>query len=45
MPAYLHIDALLTCFVAGCVTRDPRKVERKKPGKLKARKMPAWVKR
>ncbi|KAI1005301.1 37S ribosomal protein [Podosphaera aphanis] len=30
---------------AGCVTRDPRKVERKKPGHLKARKMPAWVKR
>ncbi|TKA78155.1 hypothetical protein B0A49_01942 [Cryomyces minteri] len=30
---------------AGCVTRDPRIVERKKPGKLKARKMPAWVKR
>ncbi|KAL8791393.1 MAG: hypothetical protein Q9213_000009 [Squamulea squamosa] len=30
---------------AGCVTRDPRTVERKKPGKLKARKMPAWVKR
>jgi len=30
---------------AGCLTRDPRKVERKKPGKLKARKMPAWVKR
>jgi len=30
---------------AGCVTRDPRAVERKKPGKLKARKMPAWVKR
>ena len=30
---------------AGCVTRDPRSVERKKPGKLKARKMPAWVKR
>ncbi|KAL8706659.1 MAG: hypothetical protein Q9201_000293 [Fulgogasparrea decipioides] len=30
---------------AGCVTRDPRRVERKKPGKLKARKMPAWVKR
>ncbi|GAM90793.1 hypothetical protein ANO11243_088380 [Dothideomycetidae sp. 11243] len=30
---------------AGCVTRDPRKVERKKAGKLKARKMPAWVKR
>ncbi|KAF2843665.1 hypothetical protein M501DRAFT_994668 [Patellaria atrata CBS 101060] len=30
---------------AGCVTRDPRIVERKKPGHLKARKMPTWVKR
>lgn len=30
---------------AGCITRDPRRVERKKPGKLKARKMPAWIKR
>ncbi|CCU77349.1 putative ribosomal protein [Blumeria hordei DH14] len=30
---------------AGCITRDPRKVERKKPGHVKARKMPAWVKR
>ncbi|KAK4505362.1 hypothetical protein PRZ48_003325 [Zasmidium cellare] len=30
---------------AGVLTRDPRRVERKKPGKLKARKMPAWVKR
>ncbi|KAL9094195.1 MAG: hypothetical protein Q9165_003610 [Trypethelium subeluteriae] len=30
---------------AGCITRDPRMVERKKHGKLKARKMPAWVKR
>ncbi|KAI9726429.1 MAG: 37S ribosomal protein S9, mitochondrial [Chrysothrix sp. TS-e1954] len=30
---------------AGVVTRDPRRVERKKPGKEKARKMPAWVKR
>ncbi|RDL35122.1 Uncharacterized protein BP5553_07053 [Venustampulla echinocandica] len=30
---------------AGCVTRDPRRVERKKPGKVGARKMPAWVKR
>ncbi|KAI9653589.1 MAG: 37S ribosomal protein S9, mitochondrial [Alyxoria varia] len=30
---------------AGCIQRDPRRVERKKPGKLKARKMPAWVKR
>ncbi|KAL1592310.1 37S ribosomal protein S9, mitochondrial [Paraconiothyrium brasiliense] len=30
---------------AGCVTRDPRKVERKKTGHIKARKMPTWVKR
>ncbi|KAI9746537.1 MAG: 37S ribosomal protein S9, mitochondrial [Claussenomyces sp. TS43310] len=30
---------------AGCITRDPRRVERKKPGHLKARKMPAWVRR
>ncbi|KAL1641834.1 37S ribosomal protein S9, mitochondrial [Diplodia intermedia] len=30
---------------AGCITRDPRKVERKKPGHIKARKMPTWVKR
>ncbi|KAF2120066.1 40S ribosomal protein S9, mitochondrial precursor [Lophiotrema nucula] len=30
---------------AGCVTRDMRKVERKKAGHVKARKMPAWVKR
>ncbi|KAL9623343.1 MAG: hypothetical protein Q9160_002450 [Pyrenula sp. 1 TL-2023] len=30
---------------AGCVTVDPRQVERKKPGRLKARKKPAWVKR
>ncbi|ROT40825.1 ribosomal protein S9/S16 [Sodiomyces alkalinus F11] len=30
---------------AGCITRDPRAVERKKHGHVKARKMPAWVKR
>ncbi|RMY33829.1 hypothetical protein D0866_05664 [Hortaea werneckii] len=30
---------------AGAITRNPKRVERKKPGKLKARKMPAWVKR
>ncbi|KAL3448563.1 ribosomal protein S5 domain 2-type protein [Aspergillus insuetus] len=30
---------------AGVVTVDPRRVERKKPGHVKARKMPAWVKR
>ncbi|KAF3990938.1 hypothetical protein FT663_00874 [Candidozyma haemuli var. vulneris] len=30
---------------AGLVTRDNRIVERKKPGKVKARKSPTWVKR
>lgn len=30
---------------AGCVTRDPRRVERKKHGHVKARKSPTWVKR
>ncbi|OBA19097.1 hypothetical protein METBIDRAFT_47357 [Metschnikowia bicuspidata var. bicuspidata NRRL YB-4993] len=30
---------------AGLMTRDSRVVERKKPGKVKARKSPAWVKR
>ncbi|CAI4059980.1 hypothetical protein SUVZ_04G3570 [Saccharomyces uvarum] len=30
---------------AGVLTRDYRHVERKKPGKRKARKMPTWVKR
>ncbi|KAM3073843.1 37S ribosomal protein S9, mitochondrial [Clarireedia jacksonii] len=32
-------------LLPGCVTRDPRRVERKKPGHVKARKMPTWVKR
>ncbi|NCN99941.1 30S ribosomal protein S9 [Candidatus Falkowbacteria bacterium] len=31
--------------VNGFLTRDPRHVERKKPGKLKARKAPQWSKR
>ncbi|RDA95728.1 hypothetical protein CP533_1106 [Ophiocordyceps camponoti-saundersi (nom. inval.)] len=30
---------------AGCISRDYRTVERKKHGRVKARKMPAWVKR
>jgi len=30
---------------AGYLKRDPRSVERKKPGLLKARKRPAWSKR
>jgi small subunit ribosomal protein S9 len=29
----------------GLLTRDPRMVERKKPGRVKARKSPTWVKR
>lgn len=32
-------------YKAGCMTRDHRHVERKKPGKIKARKSPTWVKR
>lgn len=44
-PFRQHSKANIILLVAGCVTRDPRKVERKKPGHLKARKMPTWVKR
>lgn len=33
-------ESFLMPFLAGCVTRDRRQVERKKPGHLKARKMP-----
>jgi len=42
-----HFTIIITnlYFPAGCVTRDPRRVERKKAGKLKARKMPTWVRR
>lgn len=41
-----HEPALKTALRrAGCITRDPRTVERKKHGHVKARKMPAWVKR
>lgn len=32
-------------YKAGLMTSDSRKVERKKPGKVKARKSPTWVKR
>ncbi|CDR37761.1 CYFA0S01e16600g1_1 [Cyberlindnera fabianii] len=32
-------------YKAGCMTRDHRRVERKKPGKVKSRKSPTWVKR
>lgn len=42
----VHEPALKTPLrKAGCLTRDPRKVERKKAGHVKARKMPTWVKR
>lgn len=32
-------------FQAGCVTRNMKRVERKKTGRVKARKRPTWVKR
>jgi ribosomal protein S9 len=35
----------LICLPAGFLTRDARVVERKKPGKAKARKSFQWVKR
>ncbi|KPM35133.1 37S ribosomal protein S9, mitochondrial [Neonectria ditissima] len=42
----IHEPALKTALrKAGCITRDARTVERKKHGHVKARKMPAWVKR
>ncbi|CAK7204150.1 37S ribosomal protein S9, mitochondrial [Sporothrix eucalyptigena] len=41
-----HEPALKTSLrKAGCIQRDPRMVERKKHGRVKARKRPAWVKR
>lgn len=41
-----HEPALKTALrKAGCITRDPRTVERKHHGRLKARKSPTWVKR
>jgi len=43
---YCHAkSSLLTYFAAGCLTRDPRMVERKKHGHLKARKMPPYIRR
>lgn len=42
----VHEPALKTPLrKAGCITRDPRIVERKKTGHVKARKRPTWVKR
>ena len=31
--------------MGGCLTVDPRRKERKKPGKTRARKSPQWSKR
>ena len=48
-PFFLHYrivaDHILFVFTAGCVSFDARRVERKKPGRLKARKRPTWTKR
>ncbi|KAI0021942.1 40S ribosomal protein S9 [Xylariomycetidae sp. FL0641] len=42
----VHEPALKTPLrKAGCIARDPRQVERKKPGRVKARKAFTWVKR
>ncbi|MBU0750003.1 30S ribosomal protein S9 [Patescibacteria group bacterium] len=45
--ALTSADATLrgTLKAAGYLKRDPRAVERKKPGLLKARKRPQWTKR
>jgi small subunit ribosomal protein S9 len=40
-----HADLRSPLKKAGYLIRDPRSVERKKPGLLKARKSPAWSKR
>ena len=44
-PLFSVLNLEANSFAAGCVTSDARRVERKKPGRLKARKKPAWVKR
>jgi small subunit ribosomal protein S9 len=40
-----HTSKLVLTIPAGCVTRVMKRVERKKTGRVKARKRPAWVKR
>jgi small subunit ribosomal protein S9 len=40
-----HAELRAPLKKAGYLIRDPRSVERKKPGLLKARKSPAWSKR
>jgi len=39
------ISPLLSSPIAGCLKSDGRNVERKKHGRVKARKRPTWVKR
>jgi small subunit ribosomal protein S9 len=39
------LSLLLCMMLAGCITRDMRVVERKKPGQYGARKKFQWVKR
>lgn len=41
----LAISAAANILTAGVITVDARRVERKKAGRVKARKMPTWVKR
>ncbi|KGQ05748.1 40S ribosomal protein S9 [Beauveria bassiana D1-5] len=43
--SFANLSFFLPSAAAGCITRDPRKVERKLHGHVKARKSPAWVKR
>ncbi|KAK3997653.1 ribosomal protein S5 domain 2-type protein [Cladorrhinum sp. PSN332] len=43
--ALMAHEPALKPALPGCVTRDPRRVERKKHGRVKARKGPTWVKR
>lgn len=47
MVIWSYADPILTYLLmaAGFLTRDSRVVERKKPGKAKARKSFQWVKR
>ncbi|CAI0403234.1 unnamed protein product [Linum tenue] len=45
LPVPILIPCFWRCLAAGFLTRDSRVVERKKPGKAKARKSFQWVKR
>ena len=45
LASHPHPEIKKTLRKTGLLTRDPRMVERKKPGQKKARKKFAWVKR